>query len=106
MLSNRFVRLVTLAVIATLILALAPSMPDKAQAAGGVLAYGDVVNGQISNANYYEMWQFEGSKGDHIGITMEGDGQLDPYVGLIEGASEQVLAEDDDSGGNSIGCWY
>jgi hypothetical protein len=100
MVSHRVFRLVTLTIIAAFVVALAPTF-HHAQAAGGVMAYGDVVSGQIDNATYYELWQFSGKKGDRITITMTGDGQLDPYVGLIEMASEQVLAEDDDSAGNS-----
>lgn len=101
MFSRHFTRLVTLAVVAVLAFALAPAMPERAHAAGGVLAYGDVVNGQIDNVNYFELWEFSGTKGDHIQLLMEGDGKLDPYLGIIESTSEQVLAEDDDSGGNS-----
>jgi serine protease Do len=101
MFSRHFTRLVTLAVVAVLAFALAPAMSERAHAAGGVLAYGDVVNGQIDNVSYFELWEFSGTKGDHIQLLMEGDGKLDPYLGIIESASEQVLAEDDDSGGNS-----
>jgi hypothetical protein len=97
--SLRTSRWIALAIIAAMVLAFAPALPS-AQAAGGVLAYGDVVNGQINNKSYFELWQFDGIKGDRVQITMAGDGQLDPYLGLIEGASEQVLVEDDDSAGN------
>ena len=47
------------------------------------------------------LWQFNGQKGDRVQILMQGDGQLDPYLGLMDGESQNVLAEDDDSGGNS-----
>ncbi|RPI96264.1 MAG: hypothetical protein EHM39_11005, partial [Chloroflexi bacterium] len=100
MLSRQVTRWFTLALVVMMAAALAPAV-GVSHAAGGVLAYGDVVNGKINNAAYFEAWEFEGSKGDHVEILMEGDGQLDPYLGVIEAASEQVLAEDDDSAGNS-----
>jgi hypothetical protein len=98
--SFRFSRLMALALVATLLVALVPALP-KAQAAGGVMAYGDTVSGQINSKTYFELWQFDGNKGDRVRITMTGSGGLDPYLGLIDGATEQVLAEDDDSAGNS-----
>jgi hypothetical protein len=101
MCSHRFTRLVTLALVAVLVMALAPARLERAQAAGGVLAYGDRVTGQISNASYFELWEFSGNKGDYIQVLMEGDAQLDAYLGIIDAVSEQVLAEDDDSGGGS-----
>lgn len=87
----------------TVLIALALSVPalPRAHAGGGAMAYGDVVQGVLSNANYYEVWTFAGNKGDHVQILMQGDGNLDPYLGLLDAAGEQVLAEDDDSGGNS-----
>jgi hypothetical protein len=91
---------VTVMVVVALVVALAPALP-KAQAAGGMMAYGDVVSGAINNVNYFEIWEFNGQQGDRIRIVMTGDGVLDPYVGLIDAASEQVLVEDDDSAGNS-----
>lgn len=96
-LSRLFVGMVVVALIA----ALAPVMSRAEAAGGGVLTYGDVGSGQISNKAYFELWSFEGQEGDRVSITMVGDGQLDPYLGLIEGTSEQVLLEDDDSAGNS-----
>ena len=98
--SFRFSRLMALALVAALLVALVPALP-KAQAAGGVMAYGDTVSGQIDSKTYFELWQFDGNKGDRVRITMTGSGGLDPYLGLIDGATEQVLAEDDDSAGNS-----
>ncbi|HEX3053177.1 MAG TPA: PPC domain-containing protein [Aggregatilineaceae bacterium] len=100
MLHSRISRWVALSIVAIMLAAMVPVLP-QAEAAGGVMAYGDVVSGQLSNKSYFELWQFDGTKGDRVQITMTGDGQLDPYLGLIEGASEQVLVEDDDSAGNS-----
>lgn len=101
MFSHSFARLVTLVLIAMLAVAMVPAQSERVQAAGGVLTYGDRVTGQISSANYFELWEFSGNRGDHIQILMEGDAQLDSYLGIIDQASEQVLAEDDDSGGGS-----
>lgn len=100
MVSFRFSRLITLGVALAMIVALAPALP-RASAQGGTIAYGQVVSGQITAKNYFETWQFTGTKGDRVQIYMEGDGNLDPYVGLVDLATETVLAEDDDSGGNT-----
>lgn len=100
MISFRFSRIVTLTVLATLVVALVPTVASVG-AAGSVIAYGDVVSGQITNKNYYEAWEFSGDAGDRVQIYMEGDGELDPYLGLIDVAADTVLAEDDDSGGGS-----
>jgi phosphotransferase system HPr-like phosphotransfer protein len=97
---SRFSRVVTVVVLAAMVVALVPAL-STADAAGGVMAYGDVVFGQINDKNYFEVWEFEGSRGDRVQILMEGSDGLDAYVGLIDAATEQVLAEDDDSGGNT-----
>ena len=98
--SSRTYRFVVGVMLLALVAAWAPVI-NHAEAAGGAMAYGDVVSGQITNKSYYEMWQFNGLKGDRVQILMQGDGQLDPYLGLLDGQSQEVLAEDDDSGGNS-----
>lgn len=97
--SLRISRLITLALVLVLAAALLPARPSAA-AGGGTIAYGNTVSGSITSKAYYELWQFEGKKGDRVQIYMEGDGQLDPYLGLVDMATEEVLAEDDDSGGN------
>ncbi len=96
----RLSRLVTWSLVVTLALALLPVLPRAYAQANGMIAYGEAVQGQITAKNYFQLWQFEGQKGDRIQILMEGDGNLDPYLGLIEFATENVLVEDDDSGGN------
>lgn len=99
--SKRLYRWVALAIVFMLVAALAPVFSRAEAAGGGTIAYGETVSGQITSANYYEVWQFNGTKGDRVQILMDGQGGLDAYLGLIDGASEQVLAEDDDSGGDS-----
>ncbi len=100
MISYQRSHLVTAAVILALVMTVTPALP-RAQAQGGMIAYGDVVSGRITTLNYFETWQFSGTKGDRVEILMEGDGTLDPYLGLLSLATEQVLAEDDDSGGGT-----
>lgn len=96
---QRLTRMVGAILIVALALALTPSLP-RAHAQGGAIAYGDVVTGNITAKNYFELWQFSGTQGDRVRITMTGDGALDPYLGIIEVATEEVIAEDDDSAGN------
>ncbi len=93
-------RVVTICAVLTVLALSMPALPGARAAGGGAIAYGDVVQGTINNVNYYEVWFFTGTRGDRVQILMEGDGNLDPYLGLIDGASEQLLLEDDDSGGN------
>ena len=97
MLAQRLVRSLVLAIVVTLIV---PALPHAA-AAGGAIAYGQVVSGAISGKTYFELWTFTGTRGDRVQILMEGDGALDPYLGLILAVTEEVIAEDDDSAGNS-----
>ncbi|MCD4685386.1 MAG: PPC domain-containing protein, partial [Anaerolineae bacterium] len=65
------------------------------------MAYGDIVTGSVTAKEYYEIWAFDGQQGDQVAILMEGDGNLDAYLGLIDFATEEVVIEDDDSAGNS-----
>lgn len=92
-------RVVTVLIVSAVLALGIPTLP-RASAGGGAIAYGQVVQGTLNNASYFDLWVFSGAKGDRVQILMEGDGNLDPYLGLIDGASEQVLAEDDDNGGN------
>jgi len=87
-------------VVLTVLALSVPALPRAHAVGGGAIAYGDVVQGMITNAAYYELWLFTGTKGDRVQILMQGDGNLDPYLGLIDDSAEQLLAEDDDSGGN------
>lgn len=100
MLSTRFSRLVVTVLVAALMAALVPVLHHAEAVGASSIAYGQTVTGQINNQNYFEVWQFQGTKGDHVQIAMRGDGKLDSYLGLLDGTSQNVLIEDDDSGGN------
>jgi hypothetical protein len=99
MVSFRLSRWTALIVVAAIIMALTPVL-SRAEAAQGTIAYGQTVSGKLNNQSYFDLWQFQGNRGDRVNILMQGDGNLDAYLGLIDGASQQVLAEDDDSAGN------
>ncbi len=96
---HRIARVVTALLVVALAFALTPVVP-RAHAQAGMISYGEVVTGTITAKNYFQVWQFSGTQGDRVRITMIGDGALDPYLGLIELSTEQVIAEDDDSAGN------
>lgn len=96
---HRTVRVVAALLVVALAFALTPIVP-RAHAQAGMISYGEAVTGTITAKNYFQVWQFSGTQGDRVRITMTGDGALDPYLGLIEVASEEVIAEDDDSAGN------
>jgi hypothetical protein len=99
MASLRLSRWAAFIVIVTMLVALT-SVLSRAEAAQGTIAYGQTVSGKLNNQSYFDLWQFQGNRGDRVTILMQGDGNLDPYVGLIDGATQEVLAEDDDSAGN------
>jgi hypothetical protein len=99
MVSLRLSRWAGLIVVMTMVVALTPVL-SRVEAAQGSISYGQTVSGKLNNQSYFDLWQFQGNRGDRVNILMQGDGNLDPYLGLIDGASEQVLAEDDDSAGN------
>lgn len=88
--------------VVVLIAALFPAGLVGAQASGTIpIVYGDTVEGQLTAKTYYVVYEFEGTQGDHVIITMTGDGSLDPYLGLLDGTNQEVLFEDDDSAGES-----
>ncbi len=100
MVSLRYSRTFTVILAIALAVALLPALPG-AEAAGGSIRYGEAVTGQITAMNFFELWEFQGSRGDRVQILMEGDGYLDPYLGLLVTTTEEVVMEDDDSGGGS-----
>ncbi len=101
MVSLRSSRTLTYMLAVALAVALLPALPRAQAAAGGTIRYGQTVTGQITAVNFFELWEFQGSRGDRVQILMEGDGYLDPYLGLLFTATEEVVMEDDDSGGGS-----
>ncbi len=101
MVSLRFSRVFTLILAVALAVALLPVPLGVQAAVGGTIRYGETVTGQITAVDYFELWEFQGTQGDRVQILMEGDGYLDPYLGLLVTATEEVVMEDDDSGGGS-----
>ncbi len=99
--ARQFSRLFTLVLAVALAVALLPAQPRAEAAIGGSIRYGETVTGQITATNYFEVWEFQGTRGDRVQILMEGDGYLDPYLGLLVEDTEAVVMEDDDSGGGS-----
>lgn len=101
MVQNRISRLLALALVFAMVMALLPTMTRVEAQGGDEIAYGDVVTGSITAQAYYELWVFDGQKGDQVEILMQGDGNLDPYLGLVDFVADELLVEDDDSAGNS-----
>jgi hypothetical protein len=75
-------------VVLTLSTLLAP------QPGGGTIAYGQTRSGAIWAADQCDMWTFEGTAGDRVGISAftEGDGVLE-----VTGPDGAVVAQNDDS---------
>lgn len=81
-----------------LLVALVGGLPVLAQQDGGMIAYGDIVSGEITDATPEIGYTFSGSAGDVILAEMTAlNDQLDSYLQLLapDGA---VLAADDDGG--------
>ncbi len=63
------------------------------------ITYGTTVTGHIDDTTPQVMFAFYGTKGDAITMSLNrGDGDLDPVVDILD-SSQNVLREDDDSGG-------
>ncbi|MEQ8677017.1 MAG: hypothetical protein RLP44_14825 [Aggregatilineales bacterium] len=96
------------AVLALVIGVLLLAMPVLAQSTSSI-AYGDTVSGTVNDAAQVELWEFEGSAGDVVTITMIADASssLDTRVFLYtvagRDAGQPAIAENDDSGDDTIG---
>jgi hypothetical protein len=66
------------------------------------IAAGDTMNGTITDDAYIQLFNFTGTANDEITITVTANGSLDAYVGIMD-PNEQIIAEDDDSGGGANG---
>ncbi|MGH2541961.1 MAG: pre-peptidase C-terminal domain-containing protein [Ardenticatenaceae bacterium] len=70
------------------------------QAGGGEVEYGDTVRGSILGDVTEDMWAFTGEPGDFVDIEVRAEGDdFDPYIELLD-ADENLIAQDDDSGGD------
>jgi hypothetical protein len=73
--------------------------PAAASSCGGVLAYGEAVEEYLALGNRCE-YSFIGEAGDLVTIGLDSlDGQLDPWLDLID-PEGNVEVSDDDGGGN------
>lgn len=74
----------------------------RAQSTTTPIAYGDTVTGEITNANFEDLYTFEASAGDIISIAMVrgSDEGLDGYLYLTTIDNEQVAFNDDYSNTN------
>jgi hypothetical protein len=73
--------------------------------AGGSIAYGETVTGNITDAEPVQAWTFEGQAGDVVTITMDAtelaSGGLDSYLQLLSPAGE-ILIENDDASATTV----
>ncbi|NDJ74800.1 MAG: redoxin family protein [Chloroflexi bacterium] len=63
------------------------------------IAYGETVSGVLDDANYEDVWTFEGAAGDVITLVMtrmvDEPGSLDGYMVLTDPAGEVLAVQDD-----------
>jgi hypothetical protein len=65
---------------------------------GGVLNYGEMVTGEITDNNFRQFWTFRGAAGDIVDLVMTATGgDLDAYLALT-GPSGNILATTDTGG--------
>ncbi|MFN7211096.1 MAG: hypothetical protein ACK4P1_12025, partial [Aggregatilineales bacterium] len=70
--------------------------PSAAQ--GNTLAYGQTVEGRITDESFRTVYAFEGQQGEIIDVVMRRlDGNLDPALLLLDSANA-LIARDDDGG--------
>jgi hypothetical protein len=67
-----------------------------------VLTVGDQTTGTLDNTTFIHLYTFEGTADQSVTITMSSADDLDPYLAVLDEANN-VLAEDDDSGGGPRG---
>ncbi len=78
----------------------APPTNGDCPATATPIACDSTTNGDITNAEWFDMYSFTASAGQHVTITMlRTSGDLDSYLQLYN-ASGTLLTSDDDSGGN------
>jgi hypothetical protein len=82
-----------------LIIGLSASLIAAAPAQQGMrIQYNEVVQGEITDSNSEQNWEFDGHTGDLILIDLRADGSdLDPYLTLLDPFGNPLL-NDDDSG--------
>ncbi|MFZ4816278.1 MAG: pre-peptidase C-terminal domain-containing protein [Phototrophicaceae bacterium] len=72
---------------------------DEAMANANPIRYGSTVTGTINDDTPDELYVFYGNRGDLITASMNrGDGNLDPFISLLDDG-QRTLVRDDDSGG-------
>lgn len=59
------------------------------------IAPGEAVQGEITSESYLNIYTLTVSEAETLQISMEGDGELDPYV-LLLNTNQEILAENDD----------
>jgi hypothetical protein len=85
------------------IISLLVLLPALVQAQGNAisLAYGQRVTGALSDQEPEDLYAFAAQQGDMITVTMDAqDGTLDPFLIMLDGAQQVVLAVDNDGGGS------
>jgi hypothetical protein len=77
--------------------------PSGGQDEGGQsIAYGETHAGSISAESYSDLYLFQGRAGEIITITMTtAEGDLDPYVSLVDATGAGVAFSDDDGDGDN-----
>lgn len=62
------------------------------------LIYGDVIEGEISNEVFRDLYSFQGRSGEIVTIQMlTTAGDLDPFISLVDGQGRGIAFSDDDA---------
>jgi hypothetical protein len=82
------------------------TLPARAQVQPSPIAYGQVVEGAITQEAFFTLWAFEALAGDEISATMTASGGLLPLLGVLDGIGNLVANSPDGTFDGSVTVRY
>jgi hypothetical protein len=97
--------IITASMVGMYTLDLQGTSPDEFTRAMGAIAYGETVEGEITQTTWRQAWTFEGQASEIVSITMidtSAEDTLDPLVLLTDAEGNIIASNDDDSGSDDL----
>jgi hypothetical protein len=97
--------IITAGMVGMYTLDLQGTSPDEFTRAMGAIAYGETVEGEITQTTWRQAWTFEGQASEIVSITMidtSAEDTLDPLVLLTDAEGNIIASNDDDSGSDDL----
>lgn len=82
------------------------ALPAQVQAQPNPIAYGEIVEGVITQEAFFTLWAFDALAGDEISATMTASGGLLPLVGVLDGIGNLVARSPDGMFDGSVTVAY